>query len=168
MKSRNVIRLFMPLVLFITLGARAQTSNQDKKKDQYNQLKALIMSKHYTFNAETATAMGGTSRQLTSLYTLSISGDTLNANLPYYGVAYSASPGDTNGAIVFNTTSFSYEEQDTKKGGWFIVITPKDQKNASKIQLSVSSGGYCTVQVTSNYRQLISFYGSIGPNPPER
>lgn len=158
----------MPLVLFITLGTSAQTSNQDKKNDQYNQLKALIMSRHYTFNAETATAMGGTSRHLTSLYTLTIAGDTLNANLPYYGVAYSASPGDTNGAIVFNTTSFSYEEEDTKKGGWFIVITPKDQKNASKMQLSISSGGYCTVQVTSNYRQLISYYGSIGPNSPDR
>ncbi len=165
MKFRNAIRLFTPLALCISLGTRAQTAREDKKIDQYNQLKAYMTSRHYTFNAQTATAMGGATRHLTSLYTLTVSGDTLSANLPYYGVAYSASPGETNGGISFNSTSFSYEEHDTKKGGWFILITPKDQRNASKIQLSVSSDGYSTVQVTSNYRQLISFYGSIGAIP---
>jgi hypothetical protein len=159
-----MLRLFMPLCLLISISSTAQSTKEEEKQAQYEQLKALIDSRHYTFNAQSATAVGGKSRQLTSLYTISVSGDSLNVNLPYYGVAYSANPGDTNGGISFSSTSFTYEVLNTKKGDWFIVITPKNEKNASKIQLSITTSGYATVQITSNYRQLISFYGTIIPN----
>ena len=96
--------------------------------------------------------------------TLVIHGDSLDAYLPYFGRAYSATPGDTNGGINFSSTSFSYDAQDAKNGGWIIIIKPKDEKSANDMQLSISEGGYATLQVTSNNRKMISFYGQVSGN----
>ena len=165
MKSRNMLWLLMPLCLLISMSSGAQSAKEEKKKAQLEQLQSLVNSRHYTFNAQSVTSMGGRTRQLTSSYYITLSGDSsLIVNLPYFGVAYSSTPGDTNGGINFNSATYSYEVHDTKQGGWFIVITPKNEKNANKIQLSITSSGYTSVQVTSTYRQLISFYGTIVPD----
>jgi hypothetical protein len=127
-------------------------------------LKNHIDQRQYTFTAQSATALGGRTRQLTSIYTLKVHGDTLDADLPYFGRAYSATPGDTNGGIRFRSTTFGYDVQDGKNRGWTIRITPENEASASNMQLSVSSGGYATLQVTSNNRQMISFYGQVSGN----
>ncbi|MFI5124947.1 MAG: DUF4251 domain-containing protein [Chitinophagales bacterium] len=164
MKFRNMLRLFMPVLLLISTAAFAQTTKEEKKKAEYEQLKAIIEARQYTFVAQTATSMGGRSRQLTSEYTLKIHQDSLEADLPYYGRAYSVNPGDLDGGIHFRSTSFTYNLKDTKNGGWFITIIPEDKKKASKMDLSISQGGFGTLQVSSTNRQMISFYGNIRGN----
>ena len=168
MKLGNIIRLFMPLYLLISIGASAQSAKKEKEQARYAQLKTAVDSREYVFNAQSATSMGGRTRQLTGSYTTKVHGDSLDVYLPYFGRAYSATPGDTNGGINFSTSSFTYECHDAKSGGWLILITPADQKNANKIQISITSSGYATVQVTSNNRQLISFYGNISTDSKSR
>lgn len=164
MKFSHMLRLFMPLCLLISIGTSAQSAKEEKKKAQYAQLKSHIESQQYTFNAQSAMPASGKTRPLTSLYTLKVRQDSLDADLPYFGRAYTATPGDTNGGINFISTSFSYDAKKAKDGGWLILISPKDEKNASKMQLSITSSGYATLQVSSNYRQMISFYGQISGN----
>jgi len=161
MKRIYLLRLLLPYCVLINTGAIGQSTRQDKKKAKQEQLRAQIDARHFTFNAQSATSMGGRTRQLTGSNTLTVHGDSLDVYLPYFGRAYSATLGDTNGGINFSSTSFSYDEQHAKNGGWIIIIKPKDEKNASNMQLSISEDGYATVQVMSNNRQMISFYGQV-------
>jgi hypothetical protein len=164
MKRIYLLRLIQPLCIHISATASAQSTKEDKKKAKQEQLKAQIDARQFTFNAQSATSTGGRTRQLTGSNTLVIHGDSLDAYLPYFGRAYSATPGDTNGGINFSSTSFSYDAQDAKNGGWIIVIKPENEKSASNMQLSISEDGYATLQVTSNNRQMISFYGQVSGN----
>ena len=168
MKYRNLLRLLLPFCILISAGASAQSVREEKKKSEQEQLKVNIDSRHFTFNAQSAIPMSGRTRQLTGSNTLVINGDSLEAYLPYFGRAYSVTPGETNGGINFSSTSFSYDVRKAKNGGWIIKIIPKNKKNASTMELSISADGYSTLQVTSNYRQMISFYGQLSGNSKKK
>jgi hypothetical protein len=154
-------RILLPIMVFTCLYGSAQTSADQEKQDKYAQLKRLIDSKKYHFHALSATSMKGRVRQLTTEYGLTLNNDSLNVDLPYFGRSYSADYAATDLSIQFNTSQFSYVADTTKKGGWEITIGPKNQPRANKIFMSVSASGYCTVQVTSNTRDPISYYGTI-------
>jgi hypothetical protein len=144
------------------LQSKAQTSQDQKKKDEYAQLKTRIESKQYSFNALSATTQRGKTIRLTSDYSLKLNNDSLQVDLPYYGRAYSVQYAGTDLALQFNTTQFSYVADSSKKGGWDISINkPKNSSGVSKINLYVTAGGYCTIRITSNSRDQISFYGAI-------
>lgn len=168
MKYNYLLRFLLPFCILISTAATAQSTKEDKKKAKQEQLRTQIDARQFTFNAQSATSTGGRTRQLTGSNTLIVHADSLDAYLPYFGRAYSATPGDTNGGINFNSTSFSYDAQDAKNGGWTVNIKPKDEKNASNMQLSISEDGYATLQVTSNNRQMISFYGQISGNSKDK
>ncbi len=165
-KKSRLLKIFFPLllsaVLFTTGNIYAQNGDkQDKENARVEALKNAIESKRYVFTAQSATPMSGRTRQLTTEYILKVKNDTVTADLPYYGRAYQASYGDTEGGINFTTTQFEYSEKDGPKGGWDIIVTPKEAKNVQRMILNVSNSGYGTLQVTSNTRQMISFYGQV-------
>jgi hypothetical protein len=154
-------RLFLPAFMILCLHSAAQTNPDQVKKDKYNHLKSLIDSKKFKFHAQSATPMKGGNIHLTSDYSLKLNGDSLQADLPYYGRAFTTDYPANNNAIHFSTNEFSYAVDTTKKGGWEITLTPKNTAKVNKIFMSISSGGYCTTRVTSISRDPISFYGSI-------
>jgi hypothetical protein len=149
-------RLLVCLFTLIGLESVAQT-NPGKS----NQLKLLIESKKYQFKARSATSMRGKTVQLDPGYFLKINGDSLLVDLPYYGRSSTADYPATDISVQFNSTHFSYKEDSTKKGGWDITIQPNNESKANKITLSVTSSGSCIVNISSNTRQAISYYGSI-------
>ncbi|PWT76462.1 MAG: hypothetical protein C5B59_06465 [Bacteroidetes bacterium] len=137
------------------------TEKQEKENAKIEALKKLVESRHFMFTATTATPMSGRTRQLTSTYTLTIMGDTVIADLPYYGRSYQASIGETDGGLNFKTTEFAYNLKDGTKGGWDITIMPKDNKYANTMLLSISNSGYANLQINSNIRQTIYFRGTV-------
>jgi hypothetical protein len=151
----------MPLLMLVCLQSIAQTSTEQKKQDQYTDLKNQIDAKQFRFHAQSATSMKGMTRQLTSEYYLKLYKDSLSVDLPYYGRSFTASYPPTDLSIEFKTSEFSYQADTLKKGGWNISIVPKNQSNASKISLSITTSGYCTLRVSSNTREPISYYGTI-------
>jgi hypothetical protein len=159
-------RLCMPLCLLLSIGSPAQSTKKEKEAAALQQLKTAIDAKQYIFVAQTATSMGGRSRQLNGEYSLKIHNDSLDVDLPYYGRAYSTNPGDVNGGFRFRSTAFSYTIKDQKKGGWYVSIVPDNKKDATRIDLNISAGGYGTLQVSSTNRQVMSFYGSVRANHP--
>jgi hypothetical protein len=154
-------RLLLLMFMFTFLHSYSQTEAEQKKQDQYNQLKNQINSRKFRFHALSATSMKGMTRQLTSDYFLKLDNDNLSVDLPYYGRSFTTNYPPTDLTTEFKTTQFSYQSDTLKKGGWDITIVPKNQSNASKIRLSITTSGYCTVQVSSNSREPISYYGTI-------
>jgi hypothetical protein len=98
--------------------------------------------------------------QLNAGFDMKVLTDSINTYLPYFGRAYTADYGK-GGGINFTSSKFDYKLKEKSKGGWELMIKPGDTKDVTQLNYSVSSNGYATLQVISNSRQAISFYGVI-------
>jgi hypothetical protein len=127
--------------------------------------KAVIAKKiqdgNFVFIAQSVAPSQGMIRQLSPDYDLRVSSDSVIAYLPYFGRAYSAPIGVSEGGIKFTSTKFKYIQRDRKKGGWDIIIKPADTDDVKQLLLTVFQNGSAFLQVTSVNRQLISFNGYI-------
>jgi len=149
------------LIGFFPALQAQNTDKQQKEAAQEAVIKNMVEAQRYRFVAQSMMPMTGRSRQVSFGYDLRVTKDTLNAYLPYAGKAFTADYGSSTGAISFKTTEFEYVKKDAKKGGWDITMTPKNITNVRQIILRISSSGYTNVQVTSNTRDMISFYGYL-------
>lgn len=152
------LKYILPLV-FIAGFSNAQ--DKEKQSDETTDIKSIIESGRFEFVAESASPMRGRTINLSSGYTFTVLPDTVVSDLPYYGRAYQATLGTDEAGIKFISTDFSYSVKDRKKGGWNITIKPKDVRNSPQTNLSVSPGGYASVNIISTDRQSISFNGFI-------
>ncbi len=144
--------------------ALAQVNDKEQKAAaEASAMKNLVESQHYMFLAQTMLPQSGPTRPISTPYDLRIKNDTLSADLPYMGRAYSSDYGSTDNALNFKTTSFTYTKKDGKNGGWDITIVPKGVRNVSKIFLKITSSGFASLSVQSNTRQSISYNGYIQP-----
>jgi hypothetical protein len=147
------------LISFLLLITASTVSIQAQEKDPAV-LQQMIDSMNFVFTARTVFPQIGSSRMLTTdEYDLRFSGDKVVSFLPYFGRVYSYSPGE-DGGIKFTSTDFNYTVKKTKHGRR-VTISPKDVRDISQMVLDISDNGYATLQVTSNYRQSISYYGIV-------
>jgi len=160
MKIAPYACLLTSLLLFTAPVTRAQDSTAVNKPGKGSAAEA-IAAKRYLFTAQTATPMSGRVIQLTGGYDVKLKNDTLVAYLPYYGRAFSAPLDATRGGINFTSTKFTYVVKERRKGGWDIKIAPSDGGDVRSLAFTVSQDDYTTLQVTSNNRQPISFYGVV-------
>lgn len=166
-KTMKISKLFNKLLLVLAVSllslqsTHAQDSKQDKKEQQAEKIRNLLQSKNFVFVAQYAYPLGGRNINLTSVYDIRLSADTLVSDLPYFGRAYVAPMNPSEGGIHFTSTKFAYDINEKKKGRWNILIAPKDTRDVREMFLSVSESGNATLQVTSNNRQQISFAGYI-------
>lgn len=154
---RNTIALLVISVSLVTTVA-AQDKKADRKAQEAAAVKAMIDARRYVFKAQSVIPTGGRFRQLTSLYTVKVGKDTVEADLPYFGRAYSA-PIGTDGGIKFTSTKFDYQLKEIKKG-WQVTIKP-ETGDARQLFMTIFTDGTASLQVTSNNRQPISFNGYI-------
>jgi hypothetical protein len=121
----------------------------------------LVETKNFVFQAEQASPMSGRTRQLPPGYRLRISGDTVTADLPYYGRAYSAPSNLSGGGITFTSIGPKYESVLDKKNRWQISIKPEGVDDVEELTLTVFENGRADLRVNSRNRQPISFSGYI-------
>lgn len=161
--------ILMIAVLLTGIHASAQTDKATTTK--------LVNAQNFVFNATTALPManaeitallskmpgggGGVIQLSGSSYQLLVEKDSLSANLPYYGRAYTASMNSKDSGINFNSTEFTYVTKRNKKGNWLITIKPKNAADAQVMTLNVSENGYASLNVNSTNKQSISFNGYI-------
>jgi len=166
---KNLTKLAMVLVVILlclqTVSAQ-KTTRVEKEAARVAKVKALIDARDYVFEANYVVPLRGNSKSLTFGYDLVLAKDTLRTYLPYYGQVTLAPTDATDGGIKLNTTNFSYEAKSAKKGGYEIIIKPKDNfqqgsKDVRYMRLQVSSAGYASLQVICNNRDSISFNGTI-------
>lgn len=83
------------------------------------------------------------------------------SNLPFFGRAYSATPGNTDGGLRFEFPDYSYEVKPRKKGGWDITIEPNEHHDVRTVYLTIQKTGNASLRITSNSRQAMSYTGII-------
>lgn len=130
-------------------------------QEKSTSLQRKILDKNYKFIAMSSMSLSGGTRQLTSEYTLRVSGDSVIAYLPYFGVAYSAPVNSSEGGIKFISTHSIYKITNRKKGGWDITIKPTDVSDVQQLYFTIFTNGSASLQVTSTNRQSITFNGNI-------
>lgn len=174
MKTLKKILVFA--VLLTAVQASAQTDKATTTR--------LVDAKTYVFNATSAIPManqevnavlskmpggqGGGIVQLSgSQYQLIVAKDSVEAYLPYYGRAYTATMNPDDSGIKFKSKNYTYKADKKKKGGWQVVIKPKDTKDVQSLTLTIGETGYASLNVNSNSRQSITFNGYIS-EPKEK
>jgi hypothetical protein len=145
------------LCLVIGLTSTTTILAQDKKTN----IKELIDARSYVFKAQTMLPMGGRTRQLTTDYDVKVAKDSIISYLPYFGRAYTAPLDPSKGGIQFKSKDFEYTISNKRKGGWDIVIKPKDAGDVRQMSIMISEDGYGSLQVLSNNRQPIIFNGYV-------
>ena len=145
---------------FISCGSVKPTAEQQQ---QQKLLREKIQSQHYRFIATFVVPRGTFQpRYLTSEYDLKISKDTVEAFLPYFGVAYEAPADLTGGGIKFLSKDFDYRINPGKKAGnWIVNIRIRDQRNEIMLLLNMWDNGNADLDVMDTSRQSISFRGKV-------
>src|SRR5687768_11558370 len=119
----------------------------------------LLESRNYVFKAITAIPARGRSIQLNSDYTLRVSKDTVRADLPFFGRAYTAPIGQRSGGFEFTSTECDYKQNVRKNGAYEIEIIPRDHRDVQRMLLTISTSGYGSLYINSQNRQAITFNG---------
>jgi len=161
MKSILPRTFIFSLIAFFSLPTYAQNTKKDKDAEKIAAIKNLVDSQDYVFIPQSAMPMAGRVRQLTPDFELKVTKSSIISYLPYFGRAYTAPIDPTQGGIQFTSKDFEYTATPKNKGGWEVLIKPKDYRDVQQMNLSISSTGYATLQVTSTSRQPISFNGII-------
>ncbi len=146
---------------------KAQSTRAQKKQDKLNAVKKMVGNHSYVFLAQRANPLNWTTINLNYDYNVTVSKDSVNSYLPYYGRAYVAPYNPTDLAetgIKFNSKNFDYKENPSKHSGWEVTILPHDVKETRSFILNISELGYANLSVISNNRQQISFDGYITEN----
>jgi len=154
------------LLLLIVIGSCLHLSyGQDEKKERQASetalIKNLIDSQDFDFVAQSVLPARGAIRQLSSLYDIAISKDSVVSYLPYFGRAYTVPYNSTEGGFKFTSTKFEYSASPTKKNGWDILIKPKDYNEVQELSFRIFNNGYASLRIVSLNREPISFQGYI-------
>jgi hypothetical protein len=157
--SRKAVLLLILSAIFNF--ATAQNSKKEKDSVKVQATRSQVESKRFVFQAQSASPMRGGRRNLTYGYTLLMSNDTIISDLPYYGRAYSAGYGSSDGGIKFTSTKFESTVTPRKKEGWDISVKPADVDYIEMLIITVHESGSATLQVKTRDRQPISFDGYI-------
>jgi hypothetical protein len=156
MSTVNIMKsLFFLVALAAVIPVCAQST------DKTAAIQSLVESKNYVFRAQMALPQAGQARNLTSIYDVKISTNSIVSDLPYFGRAYA--PVDPNeGGIQFTSKDFTYTSKPKKKGGWEIAIKPNDIKaDVKQMWLTITTDGYATLRVICNNRNPITFNGQV-------
>ncbi|MDA9555323.1 DUF4251 domain-containing protein [Pelobium sp.] len=156
MKTLSKLMLLFTFSLLIS-----SCLTQKEKEENQKQVALMLKNDRFKFVAQQAVPLRMTPIQLSSEYTLSISKDSINCFLPYYGVATQAPYGSTDNGIQFISTQFSYNKKLKDNGVFEITIIPKNIDKATRLYLQVSPNGYASLSVSSNIRDAINFNGII-------
>lgn len=142
--------LSLLLIVFFTFPMQAQDAGvvKDSKTDS-----------GFIFIARTAIPTSGSTRQLTGDYDVKVTSGSVVSYLPYFGRAYASS--GQEGGIKFTSKDFRLQEKAGKKGRREISIKILDVPEVRQLNFSITENGYGSLQVISNNRQPISFYGEV-------
>ena len=169
--------LSVATLAFISFNALAQTDKATTAK--------IVTAKTYTFVARSATPLntqdvsavmsrmpggmqGGTINLDASTYEVRVTPDSVVAYLPYYGRSYTATIGQTDGGIKFNSKKFTYKSNKGKKYGWDVVVDTKDVNENYRLAFSIGDEGYVTLSLNSNNKQSITYQGYLKENEKEK
>jgi hypothetical protein len=156
MKTQLMYSTFV-LVLFLTACSSTKTTSET-----ISAITRKVESKDITVTVHYANPLIMRQIVLTSEYDLRLKNDSAFAYLPYFGVAYSAPYGSSEGGIKFAEPMNDYAITPNKKSnGWDIHFKIRSKEDIYEIFMNIFNNGSALFSVTSQKRDMISFSGEI-------
>ena len=162
--SMKTLKLFLILLLIVGTGlsVSAQATRKEKKAAREAAIKKNVNEKNYTFIADRAIPLGGGTIELTSTYDIRVTPDSVISYLPYFGRAYfDVGYNPTDQGLKFTSTNFDYSASKAKRGGWDVLIKPKDVKYLQSLRFYISPSGYGQLTATMINRDMITYDGQL-------
>lgn len=161
-------KTLFPLMILLLISAGCSSTQNAAKSEQraadMEKMAALIESGNYTYTIQSISPTGGRTIQSTTPYTMKAMDGTYEADLPYFGRAYTATYGG-DGGINFNGTPEDLKiEKNDRKSTVNVSFSIAGEKDRYTVSLEVGSGGYGTLNINSQNRQSISYYGTVTPS----
>ena len=101
-------------------------------------------------------------RYLTTTYSLTVNGDSIDSYLPYFGVAYrSKFPDDMQSPLIFQGHATGFSISQYKKDGRRITFNVKNGDELLGYDLIVFDNGRASLNVQSSDREGIDFSGNV-------
>jgi hypothetical protein len=163
MKTKYIsswVKLLIAGLLISFFLVRCSASKKFEKLTS-DDIKSMIDSSRFVFDAERVNPLRGRTRYLTSSYDVTVKKDSVESFLPYFGRAYQAPMDPSKGGIQFTSTDFSYKVEDKGDNGWDVIIKPEDYNEVQEMRFSIFGNGSASLSVTSTHRDPISFTGHI-------
>ncbi len=168
---KNILSIsFLVILLMSSSSCNSTKVYQDSEKTA-----ALTNSGNFTFMAEKANPMnmdvinilntfpGGGSNilNLSAGYTLTVTPETVTADLPYFGRMFTPSLNPQENGFKFTSKDFTIDKSKStaKKQVW--IINLNDVSSAQQLYFEIFPGGSTTLSVNSRDRQAISYLGYI-------
>jgi hypothetical protein len=152
MKTLGKLILVSALLLWGVNTVRAQGSIKDDKAKKAAEVKKLVNSKDYVFEATHENPQKGEKPLKYHRYDVAFAKDTLIADLPGYA----------NGPVKFDCTKYAYSAVKGKNGAWDITVKPKtNMSDVKQLKLDVYPNGYASLKVVSRDHGPLSFDGYV-------
>ena len=132
----------------------------EKKAQQMEEIKAIVESKNFVFDARNATPMSGRSINLTSEYIVRVTNDSIFSYLPYQGVSHSAVFGGTDSPMIFSQPVETYKIERTKNG-YLVKLSVNNRTDNLNFSFHISQTKLTNLSVSSINRQPMSYSGEI-------
>jgi hypothetical protein len=168
--KKNLVLIL--LGLFVSFTISAQSKKEQKKENalqEYQEMKALIESGEFDFQADWATTTQGRRINLNSNPNfLKFSKDSLDIYLPYFGASSSGGVALTSdGGIVYSGPKSKFKLSfNDKKQKISIDFAASDKNDTFEFNMSIFRGGNTLITVNSNYRTTIKYDGlTKSPKP---
>lgn len=160
MKKTSILILMLAIMAAGCSSTKNAASSEQRAAD-LEEMAAMIESGNYIYTIQSISPTGGRTIQATTAYTMKAVDGKYEAYLPYMGRAYQATYGG-NGGIEFNGTPENLKiEKNSKKNTIAVSFTIAGENDRYTVNLQVGSGGYGTLNINSQNRQGISYYGSV-------
>lgn len=163
MKIKWAIVVMLCCFLSAPIVAQQQTKKEVKAAaalQKQKEIDALIDSKNFVFDAEKAIPLGYRFILLDrNSYFVKFTADQVNADLPFFGRAYSA-PYGKSGGINFEGKPENVQVEKKKKS-YIVKATVRGKDDVYNLLFSVFFNGSTSLSVSSNNRASITFDGVI-------
>ena len=159
MKTKQLFILTGLFLLIISGCSSSRGLTKDEKVAKEIALHKAIENREFLIEVNRMNPLSGSSRILTSSYSLEVKGEEVKSYLPYVGRAYNIPYGGGNG-LIFNSTITEYQSSFDNKGKAVIEFKTKSENDLYVYNIEISPNGAASVKVSSNNRQAIMFSGT--------
>ncbi|MEN8187526.1 MAG: DUF4251 domain-containing protein [Bacteroidota bacterium] len=163
MKKLVLAILFIAFIIPLNAQTKKELKNEAEAKE-YADMKSLVDSKEYVFEADWASTQKGRRINLISNPNfLRMDQENADIDMPYFGVVQSPSVGfGGEGGIVFKGAVDNYDVQyNDKKQKAVIKFKAKGKSDHFTFTLTVFKNNNATLYVSSNSRNGISYDGKV-------
>lgn len=155
------MKKFAVISISLIMAATALSCGTTKlTADQQQAMQSALRNRDFSITVDRAYPQSGRSMNLTSLYSLTVKGDSVYSYLPYFGRAYNIPYGGGSG-LNFNGTLKNYNVASGKQGGSVITFQSQSPDGNVEYTVEVGADGGSSILVNSQNRQSIRFSGEM-------